>query len=819
MFGLITITLYPPIATALDDPRPRRAGIKIEVQAAGIYRVTGQDIQKAGVDPATINPATLRMFRLDSEIPIIVSSGQAVLAVSDTIDFYAQGIDNQYTGTDVYWLYWGDAAGERMAWANGAVTGSLPDVTTFKDLLSVEENHIIWAETPGAPDVDYWFWERLTSPQSAEYDFDILSPVKNSANAVLTVYFQGRTGDSSIATHHTIITMNGNPVSNDTWQGDLAHVQSGQIEQNLLNAGSNRVKIQSTQTAGAPDMVYFNRIEVDYQRALTAVNNELKFTLNQVEPVKAVVKGFAGQNIRIFDITDPLVPKRISNTQIQADQSKFMVSFAHKGGEKTYLAVDSSRILSPDRITYRKISDLRKTTNRADYVLITAKDYMTGLENLAELRRRQKMTVKMVDMEEIYDVFSFGFFDPEAIREFLKYAREKWDVSPQYVLLAGDANLDYRHYFGTKKQNIVPVYLDRTLELGLTPSDNLYGCVEGDDRVPELYIGRIPGDSSATISAIVNKLIRYESTQHQTSQSALFVADDDDPAFEAINDSLSSYLPASFIAEKVYTRFYEDLANATKDIQALVNQGMVITNFFGHGDVTRWGAEPFGGGDYILEPADLKALTNKNELTFVLPLDCLNGYFSQPFQYCLAEEWVKVPDKGAVACFAPSGLSHQWEHELISQLIFSKIFLDSENRLGIITTQSKIDAYYDGVSDNILISFNLIGDPATRLAFNRNPADLVKVHSITASATSGGSISPSGETLVFEKDSQAYSISPGAGYEVSDVTVDGVSKGAVAAYTFANVTSDHSIRAVFEQEGGSGGGGGGGGGFVMMAWE
>jgi hypothetical protein len=213
-------------------------------------------------------------------------------------------------------------------------------------------------------------------------------------------------------------------------------------------------------------------------------------------------------------------------------------------------------------------------------------------------------------------------------------------------------------------------------------------------------------------------------------------------------------------------------------------------------------------------------MTNKNRLTFVLPLNCLNGYFSQPFQYCLAEEWVRAANGGAVACFAPSGLSHQWEHEFISQLIFSKIFLDFENRLGSIAIQSKVDAYFAGASDNVLISFNLIGDPATRLAVNRDPDDLVKVHAITASATSGGVISPAGETLVFDKAGQTYTISPGSGYTISSVTVDGASQGAIATYRFANVTSDHTIRATFEQEGGSGGGGGGGGGcFVVSAGE
>ncbi len=807
IFIFSLLNFYPDAASALTDPRPRYSGIKIETQAAGIYRVSGRDMQNAGVDPASIHPATLRMFRMDKEIPIIVSATGAVLGVSDTIEFYAQGMDNPYTGTDVYWLYWGHETGKSMVWADGGGAQTLPEQTTFKDLRIMEENHVIWGETPGAPEADYWFWEKLTSPQTVEYVFDIYSPVKNAENAVVTVYFQGRSAGSSSATHHTVVTVNDTLVSDEIWTGNTAHAQSGELAQNLLNPGSNRIKIQCKQTGGAPDVVYFNRIEVDYVRSLTAVNNMLRFTLPHTEPVKALVKGFSSQTIRVFDITDPAAPKRILNIQVQADQSKFAVSFAHAGGEKTYLAIDASKILSPNRLVYRKLSDLRRTANKADYVIITSKDFMAALENLAELRRRQNMIVKMADIEDIYDAFSFGFFNPEAIREFLKYAHEKWDLPrPQYVLLAGDANLDYRHYLGAKKQNIVPVYLDKTPDLGLTPSDNWYGCVDGDDRVPELYIGRIPGDSSATVSAIVTKLMRYESTRHQNSTRALFVADDDDPAFEALSDSLVGYLPAAYAIEKVYTRFYPNLDNATKDIQTLVNQGMLLVNFVGHGDVTRWGAEPFGGGHYILEPADLSPMTNKNKLTFVLALDCLNGYFSQPLQYSLAEEWVKAPDKGAMACFAPSGLSHPWEHELLSQFIFSKIFLNSENRLGVITTQAKIDAYYVGVSDHILISFNLIGDPATRLAIGRHASDLVKVHAITASAGSGGAVSPPGETLVFDKGHQTYSILPGSGYEISEVTVDGASVGKVSSYTFENVLADHTIRATFKKQGGGGGG-------------
>ncbi|MGA3008587.1 MAG: hypothetical protein ABSE59_11920, partial [Opitutaceae bacterium] len=68
---------------------------------------------------------------------------------------------------------------------------------------------------------------------------------------------------------------------------------------------------------------------------------------------------------------------------------------------------------------------------------------------------------------------------------------------------------------------------------------------------------------------------------------------------------------------------------------------------------------------------------------------------------------------------------------------------------------------------------------------------------ITASAGSNGSISPSGSVTVSQGASQSFSITPNSGYTVASVTVDGSSVGAVASYTFSNVQANHTIGATF----------------------
>lgn len=70
-------------------------------------------------------------------------------------------------------------------------------------------------------------------------------------------------------------------------------------------------------------------------------------------------------------------------------------------------------------------------------------------------------------------------------------------------------------------------------------------------------------------------------------------------------------------------------------------------------------------------------------------------------------------------------------------------------------------------------------------------------HTITASAGSGGSISPSGAVSVSEGADQAFTITPDSGYDIEDVLVDSVSQGALTSYTFSDVSDDHTIEASF----------------------
>ncbi len=70
---------------------------------------------------------------------------------------------------------------------------------------------------------------------------------------------------------------------------------------------------------------------------------------------------------------------------------------------------------------------------------------------------------------------------------------------------------------------------------------------------------------------------------------------------------------------------------------------------------------------------------------------------------------------------------------------------------------------------------------------------------ITATTDPQGSISPSGPVLAPYGGNQTFNITPAIGYQVDSLFIDGAGQAGAEAYTFFNVTTNHTIHATFIQ--------------------
>lgn len=103
-----------------------------------------------------------------------------------------------------------------------------------------------------------------------------------------------------------------------------------------------------------------------------------------------------------------------------------------------------------------------------------------------------------------------------------------------------------------------------------------------------------------------------------------------------------------------------------------------------------------------------------------------------------------------------------------------------------------------GLFEDITIS---VSDGSSTVSLSPFTVNVTQITSssftITASAGSGGSISPSGSLARAPGTNQTFTIAPNSGYEIANVLVDGKSVGSINTYTFSDIDTNHSISVTF----------------------
>jgi len=101
----------------------------------------------------------------------------------------------------------------------------------------------------------------------------------------------------------------------------------------------------------------------------------------------------------------------------------------------------------------------------------------------------------------------------------------------------------------------------------------------------------------------------------------------------------------------------------------------------------------------------------------------------------------------------------------------------------------------DGVQEGGITSYTI-----SNISANHSIDAYVRpiTYTITATAESGGSISPAGVTTIKTGGKLTYTITPKEGYQIADVLIDTISQGPISTWSFSNITANHTIKAYFK---------------------
>lgn len=351
------------------------------------------------------------------------------------------------------------------------------------------------------------------------------------------------------------------------------------------------------------------------------------------------------------------------------------------------------------------------------------------------------LRTKVVDVDDIYDEFGWGVFDPAAIRDFLKFAWEKYSPEVKYCCLFGDTTFKYKNFSENQiGKNFVPTYTAVHDRSGLTTDD--YFTWFDENHIPYISIGRLSANDKESAKILVNKTIEYEKNPEigLWHNRVLWIADDEfifqgnpDKGNTVFTENIeeldgNNYIPQSFERKKILLIEYP-LNNlrkpeVTEDLIAAINDGYIIMNYIGHGN------NDVLAHEYILRGSrDIERLNNGDRQSLFLVFSCSVGQFDKPEIISLAEILHLRKDGGCIGVIAPTRVTLNYKNVGLNKLFYEKLFnqeINPDYRIGLPLKLGKVKLGDDGNSNR----YNLLGDPATRLMIPRYSFNFAEVDTI-----------------------------------------------------------------------------------------
>ncbi|MEO2004816.1 MAG: C25 family cysteine peptidase, partial [Candidatus Poribacteria bacterium] len=651
-----------PSATSAANSR-----IRLRVDETSLYRVGPADLRILGVTPEEIDPTTFRLEYRGDEVGIDVIGGEdGVFDGSDRIVFFGEHIGHsRFTTENAYLLSWGGETGVRPAVKDGTPAGvdvQSPEAFRGADYFETDRMH---AELIQVVDerADHYFHTQFTggTRDRRQWDKTLFKTFPTEANHIprsarLRIGFQG--GRPASFPHRMQVLMNGQELLDTKWTGQTQHFRDVTFKQDFMapEVSLRFVNLDNNDTANdkgdLPESrvdVYLDWYELDYWREFRHTTRGVLISSSiypslQAGPVRYQLTGYPTGQVFAYELGDAGIIGKFANVRtLRGGDGRLTVTFQDVHSVPTrYMVSGNADLRRPVGIDLAPDSGLQSPSTEVDYLIITHSDFLDAIQPLADHRAAEGHKVKVVDIESVYNDFSRGVFSPFAIQNLLRYAYQVWQTPPEYVLLVGDAHYDYKDgdiriyaESGIIRENY-PNYVPTIHAWGGTASgetamDHRFVTIEGDDPLPDMFIGRLPVQLPSEVRGIVRKIIAYETEPEiglwQTRMTQ--VADNDlskpgDQIFQASREGLiKTVIPPAYDVQKIYLKEIGSSGATKVQIKDAITEGTLVLEYAGHGGRGIWADED------ILRLWDITNLRNGRRQPLLVATTCQMNFFDQ----------------------------------------------------------------------------------------------------------------------------------------------------------------------------------------------
>ncbi|MEM7029471.1 MAG: C25 family cysteine peptidase [Chloroflexota bacterium] len=703
------------------------SALKIVVSQTGLHVLTYEDLRNGGFPVDTLDPRRLKLFYgyPPQQVAItVLGEEDGRFDNNDAVVFFSQPTFNRYAAydQDTYFLEYANGTdhGKRIQSRQQAVEKANTLGTAWRETI-FEQNSDYFSKLAGR-DGDSWYWDSLNpiDKASAEYNVLIQNPQIAGPNAMLTLWLAGGTDLYSINPDHKVdVAFNGQGMGQMVWDGMRRYEQAFSITSGALSNGFNTVQLSLPGVGSIVEVALIDAIKITYP-INTALSEQ--FIIQGETPKRFYdIHGWNNNRPMVYDITLPYTPTLVSDTSFIEGTTLRISDAAAQAA--TYLVVPKGQILRVDSIV--PIQAYADPPVGADYIVITVPELAGAVAPLTAYRANQGLRTFTINTQTIYDHFGRGIATPQAIQSFLSYAYHDWvEPAPLYVLLVGDGHSDPKNHLGWNTPNLIPPYLGHVDPFrGETAADNRFVTVAGDDVLPDMIIGRIPADTVAEVTAVVNKTINYEQNDQPAGWNMrhLMVADNPDGAGNFYYNANLGYdtIVTPFHGQRLYYKDTHSNRDSFREaFLAQFNAGAGMVVFHGHSSFHQWAHESLFQWNRDEAVNDIDDLVNGQKLPFVLEMTCYTGYFHHPEFPTLDESLLVNPNGGAVAVWGSSGEGVATGHHIMQAKVYSEIMTHRQTSLGAITVAAKVALHDSKFHLDLIDTYHFFGDPALKLNLN-----------------------------------------------------------------------------------------------------
>ncbi len=733
--------------------------IKVSVSASGLHFISNNTLRSWGFGkPEAVTVHGYGGQRLSDRLTkaeyIDDLPAQQILRTASGIYFYAEGPEswtrtngtnfyhtlNPFSSTGFYFLTDSRPEGsEREIPVEGFESVTSEPVTTFTDRLYHEKD----LTSPGESG-HLFVGEDFRQTRSQSFSFSLPGRAAGTPVWMRASFVANSSSRSSVR-----FRANGVDLEHEcslSASGSYSYATRSTVT-NTFIPESDRLTLEAAfSSTGVTTLANLDAISLNYTRFIALTDGKLCFSVTS----PSVTLAGADEKTVVWDVTDPLDIKAIRTVKGSGSAS-WTNTYS---GERRYAAWNpGAEAPAPKYVGAISNQDLHASDQTPDMVIITVRDWAGEAERLARFHResQDRLDVKVVIQDEIFNEFGSGASDVTALRRYLKMVYDRGNEAGRplrYVLLFGRATHDNRLVSAAMKNLKEPFIPTWQSDDGLS----VISSYTSDDPVAMLADNSVAGTGSSELSvalgrapihnltdakAFVDKVIAYTRNTYPTDwkNQVVMIADNGDLGV-FMTDSERQYgnfMSSTSGSDMFYTKVYVDAfelqggesPGARQRLHRKLDEGTMWLNYIGHGSIN------FLMEENVLSGPDIVSLYNRR-WPLMLALTCSFGRHDGK-EISGAERMLLNASGGSIASIAPTRESIISHNGSIAAAFGTVAFERDDNgrlpTIGEICQRAKnhMITNYGRDANNQKLYYVLLGDPALRLTVPESRIELEQI--------------------------------------------------------------------------------------------